>query len=175
MKKQNTLRALGALTLLLVSVCFLVTCDDGYQATVKGIRFCYQVQAVDEEDGSPVFEEDGTTPVLVNEEIDATHPFIVNATARKLIVLCDIPSSIKEITLKLTFDKTKLEITDEFSDHEDSDYNQNGTIDSVTYPGTEIIYKVTALTPFTTGALSTITITAEPGGKTVSCENVKKE
>jgi hypothetical protein len=153
MKKQNTLRALSALTVSLVLAVFLTTCEDGgYEPTVRGIRFEYN-------------------PLEVEQNIPD-----------ELMVICDIPSSIKEITLKFDYLPSLIKITDDdYSFHDEPNYFNYPPFvtepiprdydirydDDDKYDGTYLPFSVTAKGSVGTSAI--ITVTAEPGGVSATC------
>jgi hypothetical protein len=154
MKKQNTLRALGgaplgAITLLLVLVCFLAACEDGYRPNIRGISFY-----------------NGT----VNKKnlIDDNHPFTVNNTSyTTLVIKFDLPSSIRELSIKVSYDASALDIDDPyFADEIDGNDKVKGIIKAekiAASPFLELEVKAKGTTP------TTITVTVEPGGVKAMC------
>jgi len=143
MKKRNIIKTLGgAITLLIFLFCFLAACEeDGYQASIRGIKFCEYVQAFDEDD-EPVYKEDGITPVFIYVEIDDS--FTVTTTPKTLYVIVDKPSSIKDTLVDVTVSVTPSEIITVV--HLDN-----------------LKHELTVPSPVTSGTYF-ISVTAEPGG-----------
>jgi len=105
MEKRNTLKAFGsapvggapfgAIMLLMVLACFLVTCEDGYQPNVRSISF-YQ----DEVKKKNLITDDN--PLIVTSSTKAT----------TLIIKCDLPSSIRELSIEVSYYKDELDIAE---------------------------------------------------------------
>lgn len=148
MKKRNTLRTLGVLSLSLVLAAFLSTCEGGYYPGVQDVKFDRLLQ--------------------VNVKTTAAEP---------LVIECVNPSSVKDeditITLKLDPEKLQLKLTDMdyYSQNVIGEPKDEGTETPQYY--TEIVIgklssiSIDALNPVQAGADAlTVTVTVEPGGKT---------
>jgi len=139
--------------------CFLLivllsACDNGYQASVRGIWF-----SIDKDNKDKKIEE----PI----RIDSTNNI-------ELFVFCDIPSSIKEVSLTYTYDSSKLNISGFF----DEDENDKKEVDNGKTTGTMKQAVVNPLISITVKARNTqitqtepleITVTVEPGGHKAVC------
>jgi len=109
MKKQKTLPPIinaplvSAITLIAVSVCFLVTCEDGgYQPSIKGEIDFYQ--------------ESVNNNFIINDN----KPLIVNTKNFTTLIITFIkPTGLKDISIEVLWDSSKLNVIPDFADEDD--------------------------------------------------------
>jgi hypothetical protein len=172
----------GRLLHLIFVTCYLLivllyACDDGYQASVKSIKFYYQEQAVD--DDEPVFNDDGD-PVLVNVEVDNAHPFKINSASSSttdptiLFVKCEIPSSIKEISIEVNYDPSELVVVSNFADPANEDHVVDPTTGIIKVKNVDAgaSLQLTVNAASDTLTTPTIKVNVEPGGITATCSDI---
>jgi len=146
----------------------LPACEDGYQASVKDIKFYYD-DILDTPD-------DEGNDIHIKVEIDKDHPFPINSTtAKTLYVICEIPSSIKEISVTMSWDPTGLEIQSaSFITTNDEDHVLDQTKGEIKAAGINPGDPLTLQVKSTAGGTTkSITVTVEPGNITKSCEDFK--
>jgi len=143
--------------------CFLLivllsACDNGYQASVRSIWFYYQ-----DDDKEIKIKEDNAIPIP-----DA---------GKDIFVKCVIPSSIKEISLKFSYDSTKLDVKGldiayEGDDEPSKDPSNVNNIIKLAVDNLPFNFsvKVKKNTQTSEDDPTKITVTVEPGGYTTVCK-----
>jgi uncharacterized protein YjdB len=145
MKRLNALRALGALALSLVLSGFLAACSEPFQPSVRGITI-------------------SISPDTLNVSETAT-----------LTVKVDAPSSVdSSITLSIENKKIKFNITSDDNEYHGGvlDYDDEDE-ENINFDYKATVLRTSFLTISVKALLSgtdTITATANPGGKTATCE-----
>jgi hypothetical protein len=190
-KNKNQITGIkGRLLHISFVICYLLivllyACDDGYQPSVKEQDVIFYYKDIQEE-------------IPIEVKINADNPFIVNDTAKELFIIYEIPSSIKEITLKVTYNMEELSIEQDYFPVTDVDHYTYDS-DSFTLKGMDpstligmdpstlkekklstsklIELKVSLnsslSTDFTNGT-SPIKVSVEPGDVTATCKDVEK-
>jgi len=141
---KGRLLRLGFVTCYLLIV-LLSACEDGYKPNIRDIRF-YQNE------------------IKKRNLISTDNPLKVNDTGTTLIIICTIPSGVKELSIKVQF-PAELEVTPYFAYEDDAyviNWDKNGNIEvGPIAADTPLELKVTAKPGFDKG---NITVTIGTGG-----------
>ena len=160
--KNNKRRLLhpGFVTCCLLIV-LLSACDDGYQASVRSIWFYYY----GDEEEINIIKDDDLIPIPSGK------------VGKSLYVNCDIPSSLKEISLTFTYNSSVLEVEgfDYYIDEDDEKPAADGTVSQTLKKIdindlTSIEIKVKAKQTADPTAFPEIAVTVEPGGHKAVCK-----
>jgi len=164
-----------------ILIVILTACDDGYHASVRDIwlsTVSEPEQKTENDDGYTYVDGDGKEVVVRLEYPRITDELQISTSALSptpIYVWGDIPSSIRTVTLKLTYVLAKIDILTgyeddpNFEDYYDSDKTTYKTIIldvlDVNLPLISLTMK--ANEPLTD---EPITVTVQPGGVTDTCE-----